>query len=357
MRGVVMGSAVTRLARWHFWLHNPGQPLFMTSLLLLQSGVGLAATRLALAAASRSSQEVAWPNRPVRLIVPGGAGGVTDFRARWLAERLGRRLGQNVYVENMPGAGGNVGTAYAARAAPDGYTLVVVHPGTMTANPHLYAHPGYDPLKDLVPITRVGIGPLVLAVNPALPVTSVEQLIALAKERPGQLTFGSPGIGTPPHLAGELLKRAAGIQITHVPYRGGGQAVADLIGGQINMSIEGTQVQLPFVRSGRLRALAVTGPRRLAMLPDVPTIAEAGVKGYEFMGWVGVAAPSGTPRPIVDRLYREIAAVLDTAEAHEWFARYGLEPGGESPETFAEQIRAEYADRGRLIRAAGIKAE
>jgi tripartite-type tricarboxylate transporter receptor subunit TctC len=303
------------------------------------------------------AQEHAWPARPIRLIVPGGAGGVVDIRARWLAERLAQRLDRNVYVDNLPGAGGNIGTTLAAHAAPDGYTLVMIHQGTMTINPHLYSRPGYDPLTDFAPITRIGVGPLLLAVNAALPVTSVAQLVALAKEKPGALTFGSPGIGTPPHLAGELFERMAGIQITHVPYRGGGQAASDLIGGQISMSIEGTNVQLPFVRSGQLRALAVTGPTRLSMLPDVPTLAEAGVTGYEFTGWVGVAAPAATPRAIVQRLHREIAAVLASPQAHEWLASYGLEPGAESPDVLAEQVRTEYARWGRLIHAAGIKIE
>ncbi|HET7524814.1 MAG TPA: tripartite tricarboxylate transporter substrate binding protein [Burkholderiaceae bacterium] len=303
------------------------------------------------------AQEHPWPAKPIRLIVPGGAGGVLDIRARWLAERLAQRLNQNVYVENLPGAGGNLGTALAAHAAPDGYTLTMIHQGTMAINPHLYMRPGYDPLKDLTPIARIGVGPLLLAVNSALRVTSVAQLVALAKDKPGQLTFGSPGIGTPPHMAGELFQSMAGIHITHVPYRGGAQAVSDLIGGQITMSIEGMNVQLPFVRSGQLRALAVTGPRRLAMLPDVPTMAEAGVAGYEFIGWVGIAAPVGTPAPIVDRLHRDIAAVLASAQARDWFASYGLEPGEESADAFTEQIRGEYARFGRLIHAAGIKAE
>jgi tripartite-type tricarboxylate transporter receptor subunit TctC len=303
------------------------------------------------------AQERAWPAKPIRLIVPGGAGGVVDIRARWLAERLAQRLDQTVYVENLPGAGGNLGTAQAAHAAPDGYTLAMIHQGTMTINPHLYGRPGYDPLKDFAPIARIGAGPLVLAVNSALPVTSVAQLVALAKERPGQLTFGSPGIGTPPHLAGEIFQRAAGIRLTHVPYRGGAQAVSDLIGGQISMSIEGTNVQLPFVRSGQLRALAVTGPRRLDILPDVPTVAEAGVAGYEFIGWVGIAAPAATAQPIVDRLQREIAAVLASQQARDWFASYGLDRGEDSPKAFAEQIRAEYTLFGRLIHATGIKVE
>jgi len=301
--------------------------------------------------------DAAWPSRPIRLIVPGGPGGVIDLRARWLAERLARRLRQSVYVEDVPGAGGNIGTAKAAHSPPDGYTLAMVHQGTMAINPHLYSHPGYDALADFVAITRVGIGPLVLAVQPALPARSVAELVALAKAKPGQLSFGSPGIGTPPHMAGELFKRMAAIDLTHVPYRGGGQAVSDLIGGQISMSIEGMNVQLPFVRSGQIRALAVTGRERSPALPDVPTVAESGVPGYEYLGWVGVAAPAATPRAIVDRLAREIGAVLDSDEAREWFASYGLEPGGGTPEELAAQIRTEHATWGRFVRDAGLKAD
>lgn len=301
--------------------------------------------------------EPAWPSRPIRLIVPGGPGGVIDLRARWLAERLARRLGQGVYVEDIPGAGGNIGTAQAAHARADGYTLVIVHQGTMTINPHLYSHPGYDALAGFAPITRLGVGPLVLAVQPALPVRSIAELVALAKAQPGRLSFGSPGIGTPPHMAGELFRQMAAIELTHIPYRGGGQAVSDLISGQISMSIEGMNVQLPFVRSGQIRALAVTGRERSPALPDVPTVAESGVPGYEFLGWVGIAAPVATPRAIVDRLAREIGALLDSDEGREWFASYGLEPGGGTPESLAAQIRAEHAKWGRFIREAGIKAD
>lgn len=301
--------------------------------------------------------EPGWPSRPIRLIVPGGPGGVIDLRARWLAERLARRLRQSVYVDDVPGAGGNIGTARAAHAGADGYTLAIVHQGTMTINPHLYSHPGYDALADFAPITRVGVGPLVLAIQPALPVRSVAELVALAKAQPGRLSFGSPGIGTPPHMAGELFKQMAGIALTHVPYRGGGQAVSDLIGGQISMSIEGMNVQLPFVRSGQIRALAVTGRERSPALPGVPTVAESGVPGYEFLGWVGVAAPAATPRPIVDRLAREIGAVLDSDEGREWFASYGLEPGGGTPAELTAQIRAEHAQWGRFIHETGLKAD
>ena len=301
--------------------------------------------------------DAAWPAKPIRIVVPGGPGGVTDIRARWLADRLSPALGQSVLVENKPGAGGNIGTEMGARSAPDGYTLTIVHQGTMTVNPHLYSRLGYDPLVDFTPITHLGIGPLLLTVNPDVPVSTVAELVQLAKAKPGQLNFGSPGIGTPPHLAGELFKRVAGIDVVHVPYNGGGQAATGLLSGQISFMIEGLSVELPLVKAGRLRPLAVTGPRRVASLPDVPTMAEAGLPAYEFIGWVGIAAPGATPKPIIDRLYREIGKVLATTEARDWFGAVGLEPLADPPEAFAAAIRAEHAKWGKVIREAGIRIE
>jgi tripartite-type tricarboxylate transporter receptor subunit TctC len=302
------------------------------------------------------AQDVAWPSKPLRLIV-GGVGSVTDIRARWLAERLGRALAQPVVVENVGGAGGSLGVETAARSAPDGYTLAMVHQGTMAINPHLYAHLGYDALKDFAPITRCGVGPLLLAVRTESPITSLRELLAQAKAKPGTMSYGSPGIGTPPHVASELLKRSAGIDAIHVPYKGGGPLLADLLGGQITWSFDGPTAQLPHVRSGRLRALAVSGTQRLPSLPDVPTVAEAGVPGYEFAGWTGIAAPAATPKPVVARLHAEIAKVLSTTEARDWFASLGAEPGLQSPEEFAAYIRAEHAKWGQVIRDAGIKLE
>ena len=301
--------------------------------------------------------DAAWPTKPVRIIVPGGPGGVTDIRARWLADRLMPALGQSVVVENKPGAGGNIGTEMGARSAPDGYTLTIVHQGTMAITPHVYSRLGYDPLADFAPITHLGVGPLLLAVNPDVPVATVAELVQLAKAKPGQLNFGSPGIGTPPHLAGELFKRVAGIDVVHVPYNSGGQSATALIGGQVSYMIEGLSVVLPLVKAGRLRPLAVTGPRRVASLPDVPTMAEAGLPAYEFVGWVGIAAPAATPGPVIDRLYREIGKVLATAEARDWFGAVGAEPLADAPEAFAAAIRAEHAKWGKVIREAGIRIE
>ena len=303
------------------------------------------------------AEEAPWPAKPVRILVPGGVGGVTDIRARWLAERLAPLLGQNVVVENKPGAGGNVGMEAGARSAPDGYTLIIIHQGVMTVNPHLYSRPGYDPLADFAPITYLGVGPLLLAVHPDVRANTVAELVQLAKTKPGKLNFGSPGVGTPPHMAGELFKRTAGIDTVHVPYKGGGQAVSDLIAGHISYSIEGLTAQLPQVKAGRLRALAVTGPQRVASLPDVPTMAEAGLAGAEFQGWVGIAVPAATPKIIVARLYRDISTILATPEARAWFGEVGADARTDPPDVFAATIRAEHAKWNKIIRDAGIKIE
>lgn len=224
----------------------------------------------ALTVSSSIAEDAAWPNKPLR-IVAGGAGSVTDIRTRWLAPRLSAALGQRVVVENNAAAGGNVATAEVARSAPDGYTLVAWHQGIAAIGPHLYTKLGFDPLADLAPITRFGHGPLMLSVHPSFPAQSVGDLIALAKAKPGTLNFGSPGNGTPPRIASELFKRAAAIDAVHVPYRGGGALMAAMLGGQLSWSMDGPTVQAPHVRSGALRALAVTGVQRLTMLPDVPT--------------------------------------------------------------------------------------
>lgn len=303
------------------------------------------------------AQSAGWPNKPIRIIVPGGPGGVTDIRARWLGERLAPVLGQPIVVENRPGAGGNLGTTAAARSAPDGYTLVIVHIGTMAINPHLYDSPGYNPLTDLVPITRLGVGAQVLAVHRGVPANSLADLIGLIRAKPGELTFGSPGVGTPGHLASSLLLHLTGARATHIPYKGGGQAVLDVVAGHVTWTIEGYTVLKPFAQDGRLRLLAVTTAQRLKLLPDLPTMAEAGVAGYDFTAWAGIAAPAGTPEPIIKQVYAAIDRILKTPEAREWFDSFGIEAGGEPPDAFAALVRAEHAKLGGVIRAAGIKAE
>jgi tripartite-type tricarboxylate transporter receptor subunit TctC len=323
---------------------------------LLAALAWCAACRQVRAQAAASSAPLP-SSSPVRLLVPAGAGGVVDLRARWLAPQLSAALQRPVVVENKPGAGGNLGMEAARHAPADGSTIVVVHQGVMTMNPHLYAHPGYDPLADFVPLTRLGIGPLLMVANPQLPARSVSELVALAREQPGRLAFGSPGIGTPPHLAGELFKRAAGIDVLHVPYRGGSQAAADLIAGHVQFEIESLTVQLPHVLSGRVRPLAITGPKRVASLPEVPTVAEAGWPQCEFRGWVGLALPAKVAPALVQRLYEVLHGILGTPQARAWFAAIGAEPGDEPPAAFEADIRTEHARWGQVIRDAGIHAD
>ena len=308
-----------------------------------------------LLASTLAPAQPAWPQKPVHILVPAGTGGVADVRARYLAERLQADIGQPVVVENRAGAAGNIGTEIAARSAPDGYTLVIVHQGTMAVNPHLYAHLPYDPLRDFKPLTRLGHGPLMLAVSPSLPVHSVRDLIALGKTR--RLSYGSPGIGTPPHLAAALFAREAGIEATHVPYRGGGQSASDLMGGHVDFEVEGLTVLMPQVKAGRLRALAITGAARNPACPDVPTMKEAGLRDYEYTGWVGIALPAATPAPVVAQVHDAIAHVLQSKETREWFGAAAADPTPDTPDAFAAVIRGDYERLGRLIRDAGIKAE
>jgi tripartite-type tricarboxylate transporter receptor subunit TctC len=302
------------------------------------------------------SQNPGWPSRPLRLIA-GGAGSVTDIRARWLAERLGQALGQPVLVENLPAAGGTVAAEAAARAAPDGHTLLFTHQGISTINPHLYARQSVDMLADFAPVARFGIGMLLLVVPAASPLKTLPDLLAQAKARSGALNYATPGNGTPPHLSAELLKRLAGIDVAHVPYQGGGAMLTALLGAQVDFAIEGLTTTLPHVRAGRLRALAISGQRRSPALPDVPTIAEAGVPGYDYIGWTGVAAPAATPRAVVDRLNLEINRIATGGEGRRWFEGFAAEAGEQSPDEFGAFIRTEHGRWGALIRHAGLRAE
>lgn len=298
-----------------------------------------------------------YPNKRIILIVPAVPGSPPDVRARWLAERLYPALGQRVIIENKPGGGGSIGASAGARSAPDGYTLLAVTQGTLAFNPHLYAEPGYDALKDFAPVTRVSIGPLLLVVHPSLQANSIAQLIGLAKARPGQLTFGSAGIGTPPHMAGELFHRGANIDVTTVPYKGGNLADIDVMAGRVTYTIDGIGILSPFVKAGKLKALAVTSASRVAALPEVPTFAESGLPGYEYEAWTGICVPTGTPKEIITRLNTEFVKILRTAETREWFAMQGMRPVGDSPEEFAAVIKADHAKWGAIIRAAGMKIE
>jgi tripartite-type tricarboxylate transporter receptor subunit TctC len=317
----------------------------------------LSAVALTAAAAANLAWADNYPSKPIRLIVPAGAGSPPDIRARWLAEKLRPVLGQPIVVDNRPGVAGMIGTEAAARSAPDGYTLVMVHQGTLALNPHLYAHLPYDPVKDLAPVSRLVVSAMMLAIHPAVPANSVADLVRLAKERPGQLNFGSGGTGSPPHMASELFRHMANIDVWHIPYKTTPDALTDLIGGQITYTIDSIAIQLPQVRAGRIRALAVTSSHRLTALPDIPTIAESGLPGYEYWSWMGVCAPAGTPKEIIARLNAEITKIARTPEARTWFGEQGGEPVTETPEQFAAYIKIEIARWGKVIREAGIKAE
>jgi tripartite-type tricarboxylate transporter receptor subunit TctC len=298
-----------------------------------------------------------YPSKPIRLIVPSTPGSPPDVRARWLADKLVHAFGQPVVVDNKPGAAGSIGMAVAAKSVPDGYTLAFVHQGVLAINPHLYSRNGYDPIADFAPVTRLVVSPMLLAIHPEMAVRTVADLIRVAREKPGQLTFGSGGTGTPPHMAGELFKRMAKIDVMHVPYKGASPALVDLVAGRLSFTVDSVVIQLPHVRTGKIRALGVTSEKRIASLPDVPTVAESGLAGYEYWSWMGICAPTGTPGEIVGRLNRKIVELLGTPQAREWFAEQGGEPMGETPQQFAAFIKAEYARWGAVVREAGITVQ
>jgi tripartite-type tricarboxylate transporter receptor subunit TctC len=317
----------------------------------------LTAVGSASAQTSSTGSAQGYPAKAVRLIVPFPPGGGTDFVARAIQPRLGEALGQTIIIDNRPGATGILGTELGAKAPPDGYTLTMATGATISANMALFPKLPYDPPKDFVPVTLVASQPNLLAVHPTLPAKTVRDLIAIAKSRPGQLNYASSGSGSSHHLSGELLKVMAGINIVHVPYKGTGPAITDAVGGHVEVIFAGIAAIMPQVKSGRLRALGVTKAQRSAILPSVPTIAEAGLPGYEITSWHGVLAPTGTPPAVVLRVRDAVAKALDNAEVRERFSSQGAEPVGSTPEAFAKFLPADIAKIGKLIKAAGIKAD
>ena len=297
-----------------------------------------------------------YPDRPVRVIVTFPAGGGTDIVARMIFQKVAERTGGSFVIDNRGGAGGTIGTELAAKASPDGYTIVVVS-GSHTINPSLYKKLNYDAARDFAPVTMLVTGPGVLVVHPSLPARNVKELIALAKSRPGQLLYASPGNGTPPHLAAELFKAMAGVDIVHVPYKGNAQAMTDLIAGQESLSFPTGPSAMPHVQAKRLRALGVTSAKRVAGLPEIPTIAESGLPGYDASAWYGVLAPAGAPASIVAKLQSEIHIALRAPDIVDRLAAQGLEPAPNTPDEFARFIAAELAKWNRIIAAAGIKVE
>jgi len=297
----------------------------------------------------------AYPGRPVRFILPFPPGGPTDILGRLISERLGAQLGQPVVTENRGGAGGNVGAEAAARSAPDGYTIVLVAP-SLAISPTLYAKLNYDPVKDLAPISLVATVPNVIVTQTAHPAT-LREFIAAAKAKPGGMNFGSGGSGTSNHLAGELFNVLTGAKLTHVPYKGVNLAMQDVIAGRIDLVVIGVPAAAPHVKAGRLRALAAIAPQRLPALPEVPTVAEAGLPGFEVTTWYGVLAPAGTPRPIIARLNAELVKVMHSPEMKERLAAIGTDPVTTTPEEFAAYIQAEIVKWGDVIRKANLRAD
>lgn len=298
-----------------------------------------------------------YPNRPVRLIVPFPPGGATDIVGRAVAERLQAALGQPFVVDNKPGASGNLGMADAVRSAADGYTLVLGAPQTLTINPLLFANLPFNPQKDLDPIVVVASVPNVLIVNNKIPAKSTEELIALARKQVGQLNYGSSSIGGTPHLSSELFKSMTGTSILHIPYRGSSQALQDLIGGQIDMMFDNLPAALPHIRSGNVRALAVTTLKRSPAAPELPTLNESAIKGFESEGWFALLAPAGTPPLILERINTEVNKALATPEFRERLQRAGAEPVGGSIEDFRLRITQESQRWAKVIKFANIKAE
>ena len=306
-----------------------------------------------LSAAAYAQPAPAYPTRPVRMIVGFPPGGPTDLVARLVAQHLSETLGHQVVTDNRPGAGGAVAGALMVKAAPDGHTLFLASNGEIAISPNLYKKMAYDPVRDLAPVSRVGSAQLVLMVYPGVAAHSVKALVALAKAKPGTINFASSGIGSTAQLSAEMLKTLAGIDIVHVPYKGAGPAMADLMGGQVQMLITGLSSALPHIKSGKLRALGVTGANRVKALPDLPTIGET-VPGYQMTSWYGLFAVVGTPATIINRLYGDIAAMVKRPDMNERFVILGLEAEATTPQVFAAQIKEEIAKWAKVIQLARV---
>jgi tripartite-type tricarboxylate transporter receptor subunit TctC len=321
----------------------------------LSAALILAATVLvALYMSAARAQD--YPSRPVRVVVPFSPGGAVDGPMRVIAQELSKRLGAQVIVDNRPGAGATIGTEVVAKAAADGYTLLLASQ-TNAISATLYPKLSYDPIEDFVPISLIGREPGVLVVHPSLPVKTFQEFVAYVKERPGQVDYASSGNGSGQHLFVALLASMSGMKMNHVPYRGSAQATADLLGGQVQVSIPGTAGMVGHIKAGKLRALAVTGAKRSPQLPDVPTVMESGVPGYEAYVWMGLLAPKGTPAPIIDKLSRELMQVLATNEVKTYMASAGIELVGSTPAEFGAFFRAEKDLWARVIRETGAKID
>ena len=304
-----------------------------------------------------AQSDTSYPSKPIRMIVPSAPGSGPDIMARAIGQKLTEALGQTIVIDDKPGAGGIIGSEAAAKASPDGYTLIMSNAGAHTVNPGLYAKLPYDPVKDFAPVTLVALAPNILIVHPTLPVRNVKDLIALAKAKPGELTFGSGGNGSTAHLSGEMFKTMAGINIVHIPFKGSPAAVIGVIAGQIALAIPNIPPALPHVRSGKLKALAVTTAKRAAGVPDLPTVAEAGLPGYEATAWFGVLAPAATPPQIIARLNAAIVKIAHAREMQERLTAEGADAVGNTPEQFAQIIKSDIAKWAKVIKASGARAD
>ena len=316
------------------------------------------AAALLLAAAGAQAQGAdAFPARPIRIVVPFPAGGATDIAARVLGERMAADWKQPVTIDNRPGAGGNIGSDVVAKSAPDGYTLVMGVTGSHAINISLYARMPYDPVKDFEAISQVAVVPNVVVVHPSVPAATLQELVALAKKEPGKLNYASLGNGTAAHLTMEMFKSVAGINITHIPYKGSSPAVADLLGGQVQTMIDGLPSALPHVKAGKLRALAVTSAKRSRAAPELPTIAESGYPGFSADAWSGLFAPKGTPKPIVNKLSAETQRILKLPEVQKRLAELGAETAGSSPAEFALHVQREIDKWARVVKSSGARVD
>ena len=306
---------------------------------------------------SAQAQAPAYPNKPIRLVVPFTPGGVTDTSGRLIAEQLGKRLGQQVIVDNRPGASGNIGTQQVASAEPDGYTLLLGFHGTLVINPHVFPKVGFDTLKDFAPVGKIGDAVLILVAHPNFQAKTLKDVIALSKSQSGGLSYGTSGTGGTPHIAGELLKQRTGANLVHVPYKGGGQAMTDVLGGNIPLVYTAVAGAVSHVKSGKLHAVAVSSAQRAPSLPEVPTFIEAGLADFDINSWVGLLAPAKTPKAIVDKLNSELNAVLNDPVVRERLVTLGISASPGGPERFGRDMARDLARYAAVVKAANIKAE
>ena len=319
--------------------------------------MSLGASAVAAGLSPISFAQAKFPQRPITLVVPTPPGGSTDFTARLIAEPLTRALGQSIIVDNKPGASGNIGNQFVARSKPDGYTLLMAYSGYQVGNPHLFKDAGWEPIKDFVPVAMVTRAPQVVAIHHALPVNTLQELVAYAKNNPGKLNYASSGNGSIQHIAGELFKQLTGTFITHIPYRGSGPAVQDLLAGTVDLHITTPASVVAHIKSGRLRALAVTSPKRLTSLPDVPTATEAGLKGYDLDSWFALYAPAGTPAAVVQQINAEVNKILQSPEVRKKAEDSGTAVEAMTPVQLGEFTRKELDYWGNVIKSAKITAD